>query len=171
MEGIIPLLSSCWYCIFEALVLLGIANGTPVIINKILGNRWSCPVDNGFILNDGQRLLGNAKTWRGLCSAVFFTTVVAILIGIDPLTGVLFGALSMTGDLLASFIKRRLMRAESSRARGLDTVPESLLPIWLLKEPLALSHFDIVLIVGLFFLLEEFVSPVLYKLHIRNQPY
>jgi CDP-2,3-bis-(O-geranylgeranyl)-sn-glycerol synthase len=106
-----------------------------------------------------------------LCSAVFFTTVVAILFGIDPLTGALFGALTMTGDLLTSFIKRRLMRAESSRVRGLDTVPESLLPIWLLKEPLALNYIDIVLIVALFFLIEELVSPVLYKLHIRNQPY
>lgn len=165
------LLPPCWHCIFQALVLLVIANGTPVIINKVLGNRWSWPVDKGLKLSDGQRLLGNAKTWRGLCSAVYLTTVMAILFGIEPLTGALFGALTMIGDLLASFIKRRLMRAESSRARGLDTVSESLLPIWLLKEPLALSYIDIVLIVGLFFLLEEFVSPVLYKLHIRNQPY
>ena len=166
-----PLLSSCWHCIFQASVLLVIANGMPVIINKILGNRWSWPVDKGFNLNDGQRLLGNAKTWRGLCSAVYFTTVAAILFGIEPLTGVLFGTLAMTGDLLASFIKRRLMRAVSSRARGLDTVPESLLPIWLLKEPLALNFIDIILIVGLFFLIEEFVSPVLYRMHIRKQPY
>ena len=64
-------------------------------------------MDNGFNLSDGHRLLGNAKTWRGLCSAVYFTTVVAILFGIEPLTGALFGALTMTGDLLASFIKRR----------------------------------------------------------------
>jgi CDP-diglyceride synthetase len=166
-----PLLSSCWHCIFEALVLLGIANGTPVIINKILGNRWSWPVDKGLNLNDGQRLLGNAKTWRGLCSSICFTTVAAILFGIEPLTGALFGMLAMTGDLLASFIKRRLRRASSSRARGLDTVLESLLPLWLLKEPLALTHIDIVLIVGLFFLVEELVSPVLYRLNIRNQPY
>jgi CDP-2,3-bis-(O-geranylgeranyl)-sn-glycerol synthase len=166
-----PLLSLCWQCIFQALVLLVIVNGTPVIINKILGQQWSWPVDNGLNLSDGQRLLGNAKTWRGLCSAVYFATVVAILFGIKPLTGAMFGTLAMAGDLLASFIKRRMMRAESSRARGLDTVPESLLPIWLLKEPLALSPVDIALIVGLFFLIEEFVSPVLYRLHIRKQPY
>jgi hypothetical protein len=166
-----PLLSSCWPCIFQALVLLGVANGTPVIINKVLGNRWSWPVDKGLYLSDGQRLLGNAKTWRGLYSAVFFTTVVAILLGIEPLTGALFGALAMAGDMLTSFIKRRLMRAESSQVRGLDTVPESLFPIWLLKEPLALNYIDIALIVGLFFLIEELVSPILYKLHIRKQPY
>jgi CDP-diglyceride synthetase len=166
-----PLLSSCWYCIFKVLALLVIANGMPVIINKTLGSRYAWPVDNGLNLSDGQRLLGNAKTWRGLCSAVYFTTVVAIFFGIEPLTGALFGTLAMAGDLLASFIKRRLMHPVSSRSRGLDTVPESLLPIWLLKDPLALSHSDIVLIVVLFFLMEEFISPVLYKLNIRKQPY
>ena len=166
-----PLLSLCWYCIFQALVLLIAANGAPVITRKVLVNRLAKPMDNGLILSDGYRLFGNSKTWRGMFSAVFLTTAVAILFGIQPLTGVFFGMLTMTGDLLASFIKRRLGNVESSRARGLDTVPESLLPLCLLKDSLALSLIDITLIVGLFFLIEEFVSPVLYRLHIRNRPY
>ena len=166
-----PFLSLCWYFIFQALLLLIAANGAPVITGKVLGNRLARPVDNGFKLGDGYRLFGDSKTWRGLFSAVFFTTVVAILCGLEPLTGVLFGMLTMTGDLLASFIKRRLGNVESSRARGLDTVPESLLPLLLLKDSLALNFIEIILVVGLFFLCEEFVSPVLYKLHIRNQPY
>jgi CDP-2,3-bis-(O-geranylgeranyl)-sn-glycerol synthase len=166
-----PLLSLCWYCLFQALVLLIAANGAPVITNKVLGNWLARPMDNGLNLSDGYRLFGNRKTWRGLFSSVFFTIAVAILWGLEPLTGVLFGTLTMIGDLLASFIKRRLGSVESSRARGLDTVPESLLPLLLLKEPLALSFIEIILVVGLFFLCEEFVSPVLYRLHIRNQPY
>jgi len=151
--------------------LLVVANGAPVLMNKALGKRWAWPADNKLKLHDGHRLFGNTKTWRGLCSAVCSTALTAILIGIDPLTGLLFGALAMSGDLLASFIKRRMRRAESSRARGLDTVPESLLPIVLLKEPLALSLFDIMLIVALFFLIEESISPILYRLHIRKRPY
>jgi CDP-2,3-bis-(O-geranylgeranyl)-sn-glycerol synthase len=153
------------------LVLLIAANGAPVITGKALGNRLAKPMDNGLNIGDGYRLFGDSKTWRGLFSAIFLTTAVAILCGLEPLTGVLFGALTITGDLLASFIKRRLGNVESSRARGLDTVPESLLPLLLLKEPLALNFIDMTLIVGLFFLIEEFVSPVLYRLHIRNQPY
>jgi CDP-diglyceride synthetase len=166
-----PLPSLCWYCIFQALLLLIAANGAPVITSKLLGNRLARPIDNGFNLSDGYRLFGNSKTWRGLFSALFLTTVVAILWGLEPFTGVLFGALTMTGDLLTSFIKRRRGNVESSRARGLDAVPESLLPLCLLKDSLALSLIDIALIVGLFFLIEEFVSPVLYRLRIRNQPY
>ena len=160
-----------WYPIFQALVLLIAANGAPVITNKVLGNRLTRPMDNGLILADGYPLFGSSKTWRGLFSAVFFATVVAILFGLQPLTGVLFGALTIAGDLMASFIKRRRGNVESSRARGLDTVPESLLPLVLLKDSLALNLIDIGLIVGLFFLIEEWVSPLLYRLHIRDQPY
>lgn len=164
-------MSLCWYCLFQALLLLLVANGAPVITNTLLGKRLARPIDNGFKLSDGYRLLGNKKTWRGLFSAVLLTTTVAILLGLSPLTGVLFGTLTMTGDLLASFIKRRLGKVESSRARGLDTVPESLLPLLFLKDSLALGFIDILLVVGIFFLCEEFISPILYKWHIRNRPY
>ncbi|WP_333878381.1 CDP-archaeol synthase [Methylobacter sp.] len=164
-------LSWCLYCMIQAIALLVAANGAPVLINKALGKRWTWPVDNKLEWSDGRRLFGNTKTWRGLCSAIFCTTLVAFLSGIEPLTGLLFGVLTMAGDLLASFIKRRMGCNESSRARGLDTVPESLLPIFLLKEPLALSLIDIIVIVALFFLIEELISPVLYRLHIRKRPY
>ncbi|MEI6707004.1 MAG: CDP-archaeol synthase [Methylococcales bacterium] len=163
--------SLCWFCLFQALLLLIVANGAPVLTNKLLGKKLAKPIDNGLKLTDGHRLLGHRKTWRGLFSAIFLTTVVAILWGLEPLTGVLFAALTMTGDLLASFIKRRLGKHDSSRARGLDTVPESLLPLWVLKASLGLSVVEILLAVGIFFLCEEFISPILYKWHIRNRPY
>jgi CDP-diglyceride synthetase len=165
------LLSLCWYCLFQGLLLLLVANGAPVITNTLFGKCWASPIDNGLCLSDGHRLFGNKKTWRGLLSAIFLTTPVAILLGLEPVIGLLFGILTMTGDLLTSFIKRRLGKIESSRARGLDTVPESLLPLLLLKESLALSFIDALLIAGLFFLCEEFVSPILYRWHIRNRPY
>jgi CDP-2,3-bis-(O-geranylgeranyl)-sn-glycerol synthase len=155
----------------QATVLLVIANGAPILVNKALGKRWAWPLDNRLKLPDGHRLFGNSKTWRGCCSAIIFTSPAAVLSGIDPLIGVLFGVLAMTGDLLASFIKRRMGHAESSRARGLDTVPESLLPILVLKAPLGLGLIDIILIVAFFFLIEELISPILYRLHIRMRPY
>jgi len=164
-------MSFCCYYLFQGLLLLLVANGAPIISNTLLGKRFARPVDKGLCLYDGHRLFGNKKTWRGLFSAVLFTAITAILLGLAPLTGVLFGTLTMTGDLLASFIKRRLGKVESSRARGFDTVPESLLPLLLLKESLTLSLVDTLFIAGIFFLCEEFISPILYKLHIRNRPY
>ena len=164
-------LSLCLHCTIQVTALLIVANGTPVLVSKALGKRWAWPIDNGLKLRDGRRLFGDTKTWRGLCSAILLTTLAAIFSGISPLTGVLFGTLAMAGDLLASFFKRRMGHTESSRARGFDTLPESLLPTLLLKQPLALNLIDIILIVTLFFLIEELVSPVLYRLHIRKRPY
>ncbi|NOT85942.1 MAG: CDP-archaeol synthase [Methylococcaceae bacterium] len=165
------LLALCWGCIFQALVLLLVANGVPVIVNKILDKRWAWPIDNGLKMPDQQRLFGDTKTWRGCFFAVLLTTSVSFFIGLNAFTGLLFGLLTMAGDLLASFLKRRRGNAESSHARGLDTVPESLLPIWLLNDHLDISTTEIALIIGLFFLIEEFASPILYRLHIRKRPY
>ncbi len=164
-------MSLCFPCIVVALVLLISANGAPILIRNLLRHRYAWPVDCGLILNDRRPLFGNAKTWCGLFASICLTAVTGGMLGLPSLLGALIGALAMVGDLLASFCKRRIGRLESSRARGFDTVPESLLPVWTLKSQLALSGTDIILIVGMFFLMEEFVSPLLYKWHIRWRPY
>lgn len=161
----------CLSCILLTLLLLGSANGAPVLARKFLQDRYAWPVDGGIKLHDGQPLFGKAKTWRGLFTSIGLTNVIAWLIGLAPLLGTEFAIWAMAGDLFASFCKRRMGKAESSRARVFDRIPESLLPLWLLKETLGLSLIDIVLSVALFFLLEEFGSPLLYKWHIRRRPY
>lgn len=154
-----------------ALLLLVSANAAPILVRNLFRQRYAWPLDAGLQLSDGRPLLGRSKTWRGLVGAIVCVTAVAGLLGLDPVMGSLFGLLSMLGDLFASFCKRRLGQAESSRARGFDTLPESILPVWLLSGQLQLSALDIVLVVALFFLIEEFVSPLLYKWHIRQRPY
>lgn len=158
-------------CIVQALLLLLVANGAPVLVNNLLGHRYDGAVDGGCKWVDGRPLFGFTKTWRGLIAAVVSTGGVALLLDLTPWIGMLVGGCAMVGDLLSSFIKRRRGKKESSQARGLDTVPESLLPVWALKEPLGLSFIDISLIIGLFFLAEEGLSPLLYRLHIRKRPY
>ena len=95
----------------------------------------------------------------------------ALCLDLKPIIATLFAILAMTGDLLSSFIKRRMGKPESSQVRGLDTIPESLLPLWLLNDSLSLNAVDITVTIGLFFLCEELISPLLYKLHIRKKPY
>lgn len=151
--------------------MLLVVNGAPIVVNTLMGKHLARPVDNGFMLPDRQRLFGSSKTWRGLCAALLSSMGAALLFGLDALTGAQFGALTMAGDLLASFLKRRCGYRESSHARGLDTVPETLLPVWLLDDSLNLGAIEIALTVGLFFLIEEFISPILYRLHIRKRPY
>lgn len=165
------MMSWCFICIAVALILLISANAAPILARNVFRQRFACPLDAGLKLNDGRPLFGQSKTWRGLVCSIFCVTVVAGLLGFEPVMGCLFGMLSMLGDLFASFCKRRLGKTASSRARGLDTLPESLLPAWVLSDPLGLSTLDIVLVIVLFFLIEEFVSPLLYKWHLRQRPY
>jgi CDP-2,3-bis-(O-geranylgeranyl)-sn-glycerol synthase len=154
-----------------ALLLLALANGAPVIGKKLLGRRFAFPLDGGLVFFDGRPLLGPSKTVRGIVLAIAATTLAAPLFGLDWRTGTLFGTIAMLGDLLSSFIKRRLALASSSRALGLDQIPESLLPLLVCRAALGLDGVEIAALVAAFLVLELLLSRLLYRLHVREQPY
>lgn len=153
------------------LLLLLIANGAPIIADDLLGERFSQPIDCGRLAADGRPWLGSSKTYRGLLAAVLLTGAGAPLLDVDWLVGMLFGAVAILGDLIASFAKRRLGYRSSAQAHGLDQVPESLLPLVVCAEPLGLDWTDIGVNVLLFWVVELLLSKLLYRLHIRKQPY
>ncbi|SJM96495.1 CDP-archaeol synthase [Crenothrix polyspora] len=157
--------------IAQALILICVANGSPIISRKLFGERYAQPVDAGLLLFDQRPVFGASKTWRGLLAAIICTAAVAPMIGLSALLGAKFGALSISADLLASFTKRRLGFAPSSRARLLDVFPEALLPTLVLQSALGLDKWDVVLTGLVFFVFETSVSPLLFRWHIRNRPY
>jgi CDP-2,3-bis-(O-geranylgeranyl)-sn-glycerol synthase len=161
----------CLSCILQAVVLLIVANGAPIIARNIVGKHFNWPIDRGFTLVDEQPMLGNTKTWLGLLVAIIASSVVASLIGLSAKQGTLFALLAMMGDLFASFTKRRLQLKPSSRSRILDAIPESLLPALVMSTDLGLNMIGIVIVVIVFFLIEVCVSPILYRWHIRKRPY
>ncbi len=153
------------------LVLIVIANGTPIIAATIFGQRGAWPVDGGRVLADGHRLLGDSKTWRGVVLGPLSTSVGALILGLPVWIGGLVGITAMLGDLLSSFVKRRLGMPPSSRALGLDQIPESLLPMLAAASEFALTGSAILLTVAGFVVLEITLSPIFYWLGIRNRPY
>jgi CDP-diglyceride synthetase len=157
--------------ILPVLLLLGTANGTPVLATKVLGGRFGAPIDAGLTLPDRQRVFGASKTARGLVVSMASTTLAAILIGFDWSTGAAFATASMAGDLMSSFMKRRLGLTLHAQAFGLDQIPEALLPLLLLRTRLNLSAPDIALTVTAFVILELALSRLLFTLHIRDRPY
>jgi hypothetical protein len=157
--------------ILQLLGLLTLANGTPVIAKRLLGDRLSAPLDGGRRLLDGEPVFGRSKTIRGIVLAILATAAGAPLLGLDWPLGLLVGATAMAGDLLSSFVKRRCRLRPSSRAVGLDQVPESLLPLLACRGALALSVEEIAAAVALFFLGEIAISRLLYRLRIRDRPY
>jgi CDP-2,3-bis-(O-geranylgeranyl)-sn-glycerol synthase len=79
--------------------------------------------------------------------------------------------LTMLGDLISSFIKRRRGLVPSSRSLGLDQIPEALLPAAFAYVYLQLTLPDLILIVVLFFVCAVGLSPILFRLGLRKRPY
>jgi CDP-archaeol synthase len=157
--------------VLKLLILLSVANGVPVIAKRIMGGHLAWPLDGGVRFVDGHPLFGASKTIRGAVLAVATTGVAALLLGLTISTGLIVGAGAMAGDLLSSFIKRRLALQPSSRATGLDQIPESLGPVLMCWHELDLTAADVVAVVGIFLVGEIVLSRVLFQLKIRDRPY
>ena len=157
--------------ILQLLVLLMLANGTPVAAKKIFGDRFAYPLDGGVGFVDGRPLLGRSKTVRGVVLAVLVTAAGAPLIGLDWQIGMVVGSLAMAGDLTSSFLKRRMDLPPSSRASGLDQVPEALFPLLACRRLLSLSIGDNGAGVVLFTVGEVVLSRILYAFRLRDRPY
>lgn len=152
-------------------LLLVVANGAPIVARRLLHKRLDWPVDGGRRARDGRPLLGKSKTWRGVVAAIVMTAVTAWLLGLSVLFGAAFGAVSMLGDLLSSYLKRRFGLPSSARATGLDQLPEALLPALLSHWWLGVGWWLLSAAVVIFFVLVMWLSPWLYRLGIRRRPH
>jgi hypothetical protein len=157
--------------VLKLLVLLSVANGAPVIAKKLFGSTLARPIDAGRRFIDRRPLFGGAKTIRGVLVALILTTAAAPLLGLDWSTGAVVGATAMAGDLFSSFVKRRLDLPPSSRATGLDQIPEALFPLLVCRGSLSLTVADIAVGVTAFFAGVVFFSRILYWFGLRDEPY
>ena len=157
--------------ILQLLVLLTLANGAPVIAKKISGGYFAFPLDFGVAFFDGRPVFGSSKTIRGLAVAVLAATAIAPILGFDLIIGAIVAGAAMVGDLFSSFVKRRLNFPSSSQALGLDQIPESLFPMLACRDALSLTAVDIALGVVVFFVGEVVLSRLLFRAHLRDEPY
>jgi len=159
------------WAILQLLVLLAIANTAPIAAKRLFRKRFSAPLDGGLVFLDGRPLFGPSKTVRGILAALLVTTACAPLIGLEWAAGALIASVAMVGDLFSSFLKRRMKLTSSSKATGLDQVPESLFPALACRNLLSLSFVDIIVCVVVFFIGEVILARLAYKLHFRDRPY
>src|SRR5690349_7281051 len=111
--------------LFYLLILLGVANSTPIFAKNLLGDRFAAPLDGGCVLPDGRPLFGRSKTIRGVILSIAGTALAAALLGLGWSAGAILAAGAMLGDLASSFTKRRLGLAPHAQAFLLDQVPEA----------------------------------------------
>ena len=127
LDGILAIMRAIWL-----MVPMLIPNSAAVLFG---GGK---PVDFGRKMKDGTRILGDGKTWRGLVGGTLSGMVlgliqVAIMMNLD-MTEWTYGTCvrctviilfllafgSMFGDMLGSFIKRRMKVGRGAKAPGLD---------------------------------------------------
>ena len=145
--------------VLELLILLAVANGTPVVAKRLFGGAFARPLDSGALFADGRPWFGPSKTIRGVVLATLATTAAAAALGLGWKAGALLG------------VKRRLGLAPSSQAVGLDQIPESLVPLLATRLLLPLTVLDVAVATTLFFVGELVLSRLLYKWHVRDRPY
>lgn len=155
----------------KLLVLLVGANAAPIIGYDIFKQRFAWPVDFGLKFLDGHALLGPSKTWRGIVLALGTAAVLAPLLGIPARSALLVAALTLAGDILSSFIKRRLGKRAGSDVILLDQVPESLFPLLAVRANFGLTAENILFIILAFIAVDYVASRFLFKLHLRKHPY
>lgn len=152
-----------WYPAARALLLLILANSLPWLLGRALRGRRAARLDLGLTLPDGRPLLGNHKTWRGLAVAACGCAGAAVLCGLHWWTGAEFAAISLSGDALSSFCKRRLGVAPGTSMPLLDQLPEAALPLSALRSSLGLNAIAIVAVTGTFALLDMLASALLRR--------
>ncbi len=159
------------WLIVRGLLLVLVANGAPLLGRRIFGGWCEWRVDFGLRFPDGTPLLGKSKTIRGVVLSVVATSLAAVALALPWTVGALAALAAMAGDMLSSFVKRRLKLPSQSMAPGLDQAPESLFPLLACKDALGLSAHDAVIGAALFWVGEIVLSRALFSLKIRERPY
>lgn len=153
-----------WAAAIETLILIGVANSAPVVGGLALRGWMNRPLDGGASWFDGRPLFGSSKTVRGLALSLVVTAAAASVIGRGPIFGLSIAALAMAGDLVSSFVKRRLALPSGATAPLLDQVPESLLPALFAAWSLAFGVAETAAVVLAFSILGLLLSTALRRI-------
>ena len=163
-----------------------VANSSPLILRNLMKNYSFRPIDQNKVLPDGERVLGSNKSWEGLTAGVCGGTLVGFAYGyfLGSTSWILYGFLmglgAMLGDLLNSFIKRRLKIRPGEPFIPLDQLT-FLYGAYLLIIPFRnaylgtyieeLTTADLAMATYLVMILHPLTNLVAYLLRLKNEPW
>ncbi len=153
----------------KLLILIWLINFAPPFLANIFELGGGRTVDNGYLFFDGRPLFGKHKTVRGLLAGIISGGTIGLVLGFPPWFGLSIACLSMSGDLLSSFCKRRLSFFNGDTVPILDQVPEGLLPFALIGPYYSLSV-GYVLLFGIVFGLGAYYGSVFLNQVLLEKP-
>lgn len=155
----------------KILLLLVIINATPAIMMPRLSalSPLGTPLDLGRCFFDGRRLLGSHKTLGGFFLGVLSGALLGDLLGFSLSMGVAAGGLSMVGDSLSSFLKRRFNLDEGKESPVLDQAFQGGFPLVLFKVSNGLSLGTFTVLTAIFVVLGIVGSRLYHKLFFSSR--
>jgi len=160
--------------ILKIVAFILLVNFLPFAASIICEERFSRPIDGGLLWRDGRPLLGSHKTFRGLLSGVLGGVIISPMLQISWSVAAGAALLSMSGDLLSSFIKRRLNYPSGKPVPVFDHFFESLFPLLFLDNFLQLRLWHLTAILLSFIIVAHlgalFWQYILYQPPPKNYP-
>lgn len=157
-----------------------VANGSPVVIYKMLHGKTT-PIDLGIIMKDGRRVLGDGKSIEGFFGGItagFITGFIIntfIILYRNPLEYFLLSIGAMMGDLMGSFIKRRLGLERGAPAPIMDQlgfIIVALLLVWAIMGLPRWIDVNIIMIIFVITLILHITTNFLaYLIGMKDKPY
>ena len=160
-----------WLLSLKLVVLLTVANGAPAIAWRIFGEYFSQPLDGGVAFFDKQPIFGHSKTIRCIILSRVAAIASAPILGLEWVNGLYVGVIATLGDLVSSFLKRRIKKPPSTRATVIDQSPDCLLPTLASRSTLGLGALDVIFVVIIFFLGHITLFQLFFRWKVRNRPY
>lgn len=136
--------------IVEIILFLLWVNMLPPLAHLLFGERFRWRVDGGLCFFDKQPLFGPHKTIRGILASVLGGAAVAFFISLSWWIAALAALLAMAGDLLSSFIKRRLQKPSGGSIFLLDQLFEGFFPLLFISNYYPLLWWQFLLVLGIF---------------------
>lgn len=152
------------------MILLWFVNLAPPLLVVLFDYRWTAPIDGGYLLPDGRPLFGKHKTIRGVLAGIICGGSIGLALSFPLWLGLAAGSLSMAGDLVTSFVKRRMAFTSGSVVPGLDQIPEGLLPFILIGPYYSLTV-GYVLLFGMVFGFGAYFGSAFLKKVLLEKPF
>jgi predicted MPP superfamily phosphohydrolase len=154
----------------KIIFLLLIINFAPPLLTVYFEECGNLPIDRGRKFLDGKPIFGPHKTYRGFIGGILSGVTVGVMFGFPIWLGLCTGTLSMLGDLISSFIKRRIEQPSGTIAPVLDQAFEGFLPLMLLGPYCQLSSWHI-LFLGALFCFVAFIGSHFFKIILSSTPF
>jgi predicted MPP superfamily phosphohydrolase len=154
--------------IIVVVFFLLLVNGLPPVTAIVAGDNFGSAVDGGRLWLDGRPIFGKNKTIRGIIAGSLGGSLTFMILGLPWRITILTALFAMVGDLLSSFIKRRLAFHSGRDIVILDQLFEALFPLAFLNLYLSLSILQNIAIL-LFFIITAHTASRIWT-HVTSRP-